>query len=1122
MANVSSLTVLIFIAVFGTPSCHSLTYTIPEQQNNHTLIANIGHDADIRSMVSESENENMRYIFLSLGSPHVLLFSLDERTSLLYTNGTMDREAIKFCEYLATCVIKLEVAAQSTSTSFFKKIEITIFLHDINDNEPSFRESSTQLSISEAVLVGTSFTIDGAVDKDSSNYSVKRYQVIPENSPFSAEYVKNLDGSSNVKLMVNEALDREDKDKYTIQVVAYDGGQPARTAVQTVEIRITDVNDNFPMFSISTYNVTVKEDVPLNTTILTVLATDLDIGVNGEIVYKLSPRQPEEIHNLFHVDSHTGQLSVIQPLVYTPGEVYPIIVEASDLGVPQPLTKQAFIMVKVKDSGNNPPKITLNLLQSANATEISEKSKNGFVVAHIAVVDPDTGRNGQVTCSLIGSHFNLQRLDVDEFKVTVSQPLDRETQDEHQITIFCHDMGSKRLNTTARFKVKLQDENDNKPLFSQAQYLTKEIMENNEVGAVIIQVSASDADLGDNGKVKYSLHMDAGSKFNIQPDTGVIYANKVFDRELEPVHKFHVIATDGGSPASSSSVIVIMKVGDLNDNAPVFNVTSLKHRTAENQEKETEVGMVEADDPDMDHNGVVTYSMAAEYLNEVPFKVLPNGMIETTERLDRESINKYTFTVLATDHGMHPLYTLAQVTISVTDENDNSPIIDFPEPTNNTFRVSYYMEPNTVITKIIANDIDAQGPNSQLSYLIQERNDSDLFNVNSKSGEVVLAREIGVEDLNHFTMTVIVADHGVKYRSTQTKLNFFVTMKNISSITPMPGEDENPQNLLITVTVLVVTAVLSGAIVITICIIRKGEKHKRKFIEAEKNWARTTDMEVSKVLSTDRVDMRPEGSGPVLPGISTYGTENSLENCGIVGQGKPQDPSQLSFISWADNQSRTHSPAPLSRDYMKQTYSRAQDSNRVASLWLQQNPLQSNGQASGNNTQHHTEDNHSNASGETNASDSGRGGSEMDINSSGPLSHSPDAHTDCFHQIHPHGGRRANPPHKRHHLSTFQPSQQCSILKNSKPETRRMPQHNSNHSLPQHKNVSFDSIPDFPFFGPQLYGRHTPVSIDCSNTVDSFATFDEDDNTTTSGSYTIDTEEYPSDARIHRLKDVYV
>lgn len=84
-----------------------------------------------------------------------------------------------------------------------------------------------------------------------------------------------------------------------------------------------------------------------------------------------------------------------------------------------------------------------------------------------------------------------------------------------------------------------------------------------------------------------------------------------------------------------------------------------------------------------------------------------------------------------------------------------------------------------------------------------------------------------------------------------------------------------------------------------------------------------------------------------------------------------------------------------------------------------------------------------------------------------------------------------------------------------------MPQPSSSHSLPHPKNVSFDSIPDFPFFGPQLYGRHTP-SIDCSNTVDSFATFDEDDNTTTSGSYTIDTEEYPSDLRMHRLKDVYV
>lgn len=376
-------------------------------------VGNVADEAGLNNIAGEQDFAHLRYSFLTTQTPHYNYFSINNQTSVLTTNQAIDRETL--CEFTNVCFIKLNIAVQSMKSSFFQKVSVSVYIDDVNDNHPVFDKPVIDLQISESVLVGTSITIDGARDADTSDrYSLQSYEVMPNDTPFEINFQKKLDGTSIVRLIVKEALNREQRDNYHFSVVARDGGSPPLSGTLKVNITISDVNDNSPKFSQSVYYIEVKESVNVSSVILTLRATDLDDGKNGKVFYRLSPHQSETVLTSFAIDNSTGDLSVIKLLKYVKGEQHVIIVEASDFG-DQPLTSQALVNVTVLDVGNNPPSINLNLLSSDSLAKVSEFASRGTVVAHIAVDDPDTGKNGEIMCTIDNPAFVLQRLENKEF-----------------------------------------------------------------------------------------------------------------------------------------------------------------------------------------------------------------------------------------------------------------------------------------------------------------------------------------------------------------------------------------------------------------------------------------------------------------------------------------------------------------------------------------------------------------------------------------------------------------------------------------------------------------------------------------------------------------------------------
>lgn len=780
------------------------------------------------------------------------MFELDEITADLTTKTTIDRETL--CEFTNVCEVPLEVAAQTAANDgFFDVILVTVVIDDINDNAPVFPNSSLELQIPESVLTGRGITIEGARDKDMSlQYSLQRYDIQPQTPgqalPFSISHSKNLDGSSTVKLIVNEKLDRETTDSYRFYVTAQDGGSPPKEGSLFVTVTITDINDNNPIFDKQAYNVTVREDIPKGSTVLQISATDKDIGPNGLVTYRLSPLQTVDNLKYFDIDLFTGNLTVKENLALSSKNYFRLIVEAIDQGDAS-MMSQAFVEVTVLDTSNSPPEVTLNLLTTGNVSKTSEYANVGAVVAHVAVVDRDTGRNGDVTCSIESDAFSLSKYDNNEYKVTVARSLDRELVAVHNVTVYCSDKGLPPLSNTSWFLVQIDDENDNAPSFRQQRYFVN-MDENNEIGDKITVVSAFDLDAGNNSKIKYFIDERSASYAFVNPDTGEVMANKKFNKESKADDGFSVTvyARDEGNPSMTGTTTVIVTVNDRNDNKPSFTQPLFRFWMEENVQTGTSVGQLEATDDDQPQNSITKFSMKPNG-PAVPFDVLEDGRIVVTRELDRELQSQYTFDAMAVDAGDSTLFSTASVTFFITDVNDNDPVIEVPRPGNDTVYISHLTKPNTVVYRVIAFDRDEPNtPNSKLQYSLVAVNSTSLFSINKNTGEVMLRASLeNTNAINKvFLLKVNVKDSGQTERSASTTLRAMIVTGNGTASAIV---EESSKNFLIVIIVATVTVVISAGIIVIICVIRRLDARRR----AEKN-RQTALSETMYSKNTEEVD----------------------------------------------------------------------------------------------------------------------------------------------------------------------------------------------------------------------------------------------------------------------------
>ncbi|XP_066128856.1 protocadherin gamma-A9 isoform X7 [Saccopteryx bilineata] len=636
-----------------------IRYSVPEETVTGYIVGNISKDLGLEPQ--ELAERGVRIV--SRGRTQ--LFSLNPRSGSLVTASRIDREEL--CAQSARCLFNFKVLVEDRVQLYGIEIEVT----DINDNAPKFQAENLEIKINEIAAPGTRYPLPEAIDPDVGLNSLQSYQLSP-NHHFSLDVQTGDDGTINPGLVLERALDREEEAVHHLVLMASDGGEPHRSSTVHIRVTVMDINDNAPVFAQLIYRVTVPENVPPGTQLLTVRANDPDEGANGEVAYKFW-KISEKQFPLFQLNENTGEIATARILDYEECAFYEMEIQAEDGGGLKAWTK---VLISVEDVNDNRPEVIITSLFSP----VREDAPRGTVIVLFNVHDQDSGKNGQVVCSIQEIlPFQLEKSIEDYYRLLTSQLLDREKFSEYNITLTAKDRGTPPLSTEIYITLHVVDINDNPPSFSQTSY-SGYLPENNLRGTSIFSVTAHDPDSNKNAQVIYSLAEDTiqgaplSSYVSINSDTGVLYALRSFDYEQFQDLKMQVIASDSGDPPLSSNVSLSIFVLDQNDNAPEIlypalptdgsTGVELAPRSAEPGYLVTKVVAV---DRDSGQNAWLSYCLLKASEPGLFAVGLHTGEVRTARALlDRDAL-KQSLVVAVQDHGQPPLSATVTLTVAVAD-----------------------------------------------------------------------------------------------------------------------------------------------------------------------------------------------------------------------------------------------------------------------------------------------------------------------------------------------------------------------------------------------------------------------------------------------------------------------
>ncbi|XP_037957804.1 cadherin-related tumor suppressor-like [Teleopsis dalmanni] len=670
-------------------------------------------------------------------------------------------------------LLHVELTATDGGTpALSTKHTITVLIADVNDHTPVFDHTSYETSLLESTKVNARFFALAASDADLGANGRISYEITEGNNE--RKFGVFPDGY----LFVRSQLDREERDYYALTLACHDAGVPKRSSIVPVIIHVIDENDNAPQFTNNTFTFSIAENEPSDSFVGKLTATDRDIGRNAELIYTLATQEQD-----FTIDSRNGFIKTLHPFDreeliqrrrgMTIGNALQAATSAattatalsntgssnsnglnyiqleaivSDNGVPR-LHDKVKVKIIITDVNDNAPQF----VRAPYRVQISEGATTGTQVMRVYTVDADEGLNGDVYYALAdGNQDGRFGLDDATGQLSIAQKLDREQRASYKLTVVARDAALKnQLSSTTTITIEILDENDCAPEFSQTDSEVS-VLETSAIGTELMQFRATDSDLGVNSQVAFSI--TAGNRkdtFHIDPISGSLYLHKSLDYEDTTTYSLNITASDGGTPQLSTTIVFTVNIVDENDNPPSFPNTAIVRQIREGIAIKTPIVTVTAEDPDSGLNGKVTYAIAKqdpEMTGGRHFGInTVTGVIHTLREIDREAIDTFRLTVVATDQAQKPQVQLSVeklVTVIVEDINDNAPIFVSMNaailPTH-----SKTVSPGrdgSIVMYVHARDADSSS-NGLVTYEMVSGN-TELFKLQRNTGAISLRKSI--------------------------------------------------------------------------------------------------------------------------------------------------------------------------------------------------------------------------------------------------------------------------------------------------------------------------------------------------------------------------------------------
>ncbi|KAM5285775.1 protocadherin-7 isoform 4-T4 [Hipposideros larvatus] len=705
-----------------------LRYRLAEEGPADVRIGNVASDLGIVTGSGE--------VTFSLESGSEYL-KIDNLTGELSTSERrIDREKLPQCQMIFDeneCFLDFEVSVIGPSQSWVDLFEGRVIVLDINDNTPTFPSPVLTLTVEENRPVGTLYLLPTATDRDFGRNGIERYELLQEPGGGSgggggegrragpADSAPYPGGGGNGASGGGSGGSKRRPD-------APEGGGGANPAGRSsvFELQVADTPD-------------------------------------GE-------KQP--------------QLIVKGALDREQRDSYELTLRVRDGGDP-PRSSQAILRVLITDVNDNSPRFEKSVYEA----DLAENSAPGTPILQLRAADLDVGVNGQIEYvfgAATESVRRLLRLDETSGWLSVLHRIDREEVNQLRFTVMARDRGQPPKTDKATVVLNIKDENDNVPSIEIRKIGriplkdgVANVAEDVLVDTPIALVQVSDRDQGENGVVTCTVVGDVPFQLKPASDTEgdqnkkkyFLHTSAPLDYETTREFNVVIVAVDSGSPSLSSNNSLIVKVGDTNDNPPVFGQSVVEVYFPENNIPGERVATVLATDADSGKNAEIAYSLDSSVMGI--FAIDPDsGDILVNTVLDREQTDRYEFKVNAKDKGIPVLQGSTTVIVQVADRNDNDP--KFMQDVF-TFYVKENLQPNSPVGMVTVMDAD-KGRNAEMSLYIEEN--SNIFSIENDTGTIYSTTSFDREHQTTYTFRVKAVDGGDPPRSATATVSLFVMDEN--------------------------------------------------------------------------------------------------------------------------------------------------------------------------------------------------------------------------------------------------------------------------------------------------------------------------------------------------------
>ncbi|XP_063893861.1 cadherin-99C isoform X2 [Helicoverpa armigera] len=536
-----------------------------------------------------------------------------------------------------------------------------------NTRPPQFSSRDYYAPVSEGAAINSTVTTVTAKD--------------PENEPVTYSIASGNDlrqfaiGSNTGIITVIRSLDREVLTRYQLMVRAEDPGRLSSTA--TVNIKVTDINDNNPKFDEDSYMFHVKEGAA-NEFVGYVHATDIDDGINAVVSYSIPTHLP------FSIDNGTGMITTNTMLDYETTREYAFVVTATDGAIDKRLGT-ASVTVQVVDVPDEAPVFAI----AVYSVHVPENAPN-YPVIKVEAEDPDTVP--EITYTIVMGDTELFSIDRKTGMIRTLKPLDREMNARHQIIVGTEENSSGGQGSNTTVEVFVDDKNDNAPIFTSV-VRPVTIEDSSSIGTLVQTVVAMDNDATPpNNRVRYRLagRGKASIYFHVEPDTGAVRVRDDLRKETDSEYTVDVQAYDQGEPmmSSVSSLTVYVShsatvppdvglgfadtlytehVAENSPNGTLIRILPLLNKREHSPDTPLKCRLTESSQKGVFYVKLTEERDCAIYLN--------------TSSLDYETLSEYSLEVqLESIQGLiNPESSKATIKVHVTDANDNAPMFVFSE-----------------------------------------------------------------------------------------------------------------------------------------------------------------------------------------------------------------------------------------------------------------------------------------------------------------------------------------------------------------------------------------------------------------------------------------------------------